>query len=465
MSKNKLEVEYLPIEGVRPYENNPRRNDKAVDIVKKSISEFGFRNPIIVDKDNEIIAGHTRIKAAKELEMEKIPVLRVEDLTDAQVKAFRIMDNKSQEYAEWDEELLKEEFDELRNSDLDLELTGFEEEEYKELTKEELKEKAELLAKDILIIPAFSVFDGRSGKWINRTRKWREIVPIEECVETREGTLADPNNMYGQYRSVSVFNHTLAEVLTRGFSKEGDKVVIPFAEASITAVTSILNREVLGIELREEQVKINNKLIDKFDSEDSKVIKGDALDEKNYEEADFIMSCPPYIGLEKYSELDEDLSNMGQSEYFKSMEEFLEICYKKLKEGRFMALVLGNIRAKNGRVIDISGEVRRLAEKKGFNFYNDIVFLQPMASTALRQGQFTKSRKVVRCHEKVLILKKGGKEKINNPITKEHELNNKEILILYKGDPKNAKENANRMNEKTKIAELEEFGNFGEEIQ
>jgi len=117
----KLQIEYVKIEDIIPYKNNPRNNDKAVEIVEKSIKEFGFQNPVILDKNNEIIAGHTRIRAAKKLKMTEIPTIRAEDLTEEQVKAFRIMDNKSTEYARWDLDLLKVEFDGMEN----LEFTGF----------------------------------------------------------------------------------------------------------------------------------------------------------------------------------------------------------------------------------------------------------------------------------------------------------------------------------------------------
>ena len=120
---DKLQIEYVPVEDIVPYKNNPRNNDKAVDIVEKSIKEFGFKNPVILDEKNEIIAGHTRLRAAKKLKMKEVPVIRAKDLTEDQVKAFRIMDNKSTEFAKWDLDLLKVEFGSLKT----LEFTGFSE--------------------------------------------------------------------------------------------------------------------------------------------------------------------------------------------------------------------------------------------------------------------------------------------------------------------------------------------------
>ena len=117
----KIEIKYLDIADIKPYKKNPRKNDKAVAIVEKSIKEFGFKNPIVLDKKNEIIVGHTRLRAAKNLGMEEVPVIFAEELTDEQVKAFRIMDNKSSEIAQWDFDLLKVEFESMKN----LEFTGF----------------------------------------------------------------------------------------------------------------------------------------------------------------------------------------------------------------------------------------------------------------------------------------------------------------------------------------------------
>lgn len=92
-----------------PYENNPRKNDNAVEAVAASIREFGFKVPIIVDRENVIVAGHTRLKAAELLGLETVPVIRADDLTEEQVNAFRLADNKTGEIAQWDFARLEEE--------------------------------------------------------------------------------------------------------------------------------------------------------------------------------------------------------------------------------------------------------------------------------------------------------------------------------------------------------------------
>ena len=124
-----MEIENIPITELVPYEKNPRKNDKAVDVVAKSIKEFGFKVPIILDKNNEIIAGHTRLKAAAKLGLSEVPIIRADELSEAQVKAFRIMDNKSSEKSEWDWDLLIDEFKDLRDLKVEFSLTGFDKDE------------------------------------------------------------------------------------------------------------------------------------------------------------------------------------------------------------------------------------------------------------------------------------------------------------------------------------------------
>lgn len=103
---------------ITPYEKNPRKNDEAVEYVANSIKEFGFKVPIVIDKNGVIVAGHTRYKAAQELGLEKLPCIIADDLTEEQVKAFRLADNKVGELAEWDFDLLNSELDDIFDIDM-----------------------------------------------------------------------------------------------------------------------------------------------------------------------------------------------------------------------------------------------------------------------------------------------------------------------------------------------------------
>lgn len=120
-----MQIEELYTKELIPYSNNPRNNESAVDAVAASIKEFGFKVPIIIDKDNVIVAGHTRLKAALKIGLEKVPCIKADDLTPEQLKAFRLADNKVGELATWDFAKLEEELTEI---DLDMSAFGFVEE-------------------------------------------------------------------------------------------------------------------------------------------------------------------------------------------------------------------------------------------------------------------------------------------------------------------------------------------------
>lgn len=108
-----MEIIEKKLSEIYPYENNPRKNDTAAEYVAESIRQFGFKVPIVIDENNVIVAGHTRYKAAQILEMQKVPCIVADDLTEEQVKAFRLADNKVAEKSRWDFDMLKDELDSI----------------------------------------------------------------------------------------------------------------------------------------------------------------------------------------------------------------------------------------------------------------------------------------------------------------------------------------------------------------
>jgi DNA modification methylase len=128
-----MSVELRPLDAVRPYANNPRQNDDAVEAVAESIRRFGFRQPIVVDADGVIVAGHTRFRAAQRLGLATVPVHVATDLTADEVRAYRLADNKTAELASWDTSMLSIELDALRGAGIDWTLLGFDEEELAKL--------------------------------------------------------------------------------------------------------------------------------------------------------------------------------------------------------------------------------------------------------------------------------------------------------------------------------------------
>ena len=119
------QIKYIKTEELIPYVNNPRTNDQAVDSVAASIKEFGFKQPIVIDKDKVVVAGHTRLKASKKLGLEEVPCIIADDLTEEQIKAYRLADNKVAESADWDLQKLEIELKALE--DVDMSQFGFEE--------------------------------------------------------------------------------------------------------------------------------------------------------------------------------------------------------------------------------------------------------------------------------------------------------------------------------------------------
>lgn len=117
-------IQYKSLTEIRPYENNPRDNEKSVDAVAASIQAFGFLVPLVIDADGVIICGHTRYKAAAKLGIDKVPCVLADDLTPEQVKAFRLADNKTAELAVWDLPLLEEELEDIGDT-IDMNEFGF----------------------------------------------------------------------------------------------------------------------------------------------------------------------------------------------------------------------------------------------------------------------------------------------------------------------------------------------------
>lgn len=137
MDMKEREIQYCTPEELIPYEKNPRDNRAALDAVELSIEEYGFTNPILVNEEKVILAGHTRREAAILAGLEKVPYIVVDGLTEAQQKAYRLADNKLSELSIWDEDLLKEELEDLLDEDYDISLTGFSDVDLTDLLKDE----------------------------------------------------------------------------------------------------------------------------------------------------------------------------------------------------------------------------------------------------------------------------------------------------------------------------------------
>ena len=174
-----MQIEHLALDALIPYARNSRtHSDEQVAQIAGSIREFGFTNPVLIDGEGGIIAGHGRVMAARKLGLDNVPCIRLAHLTEAQKRAYIIADNKLALNAGWDDEMLALEFEELRGEDFDLSLTGFDAEELDALMGEaeggeyddETLDNGSLA--DRFMVPPFSVLNAREGWWQDRKRAW-----------------------------------------------------------------------------------------------------------------------------------------------------------------------------------------------------------------------------------------------------------------------------------------------------
>tara|TARA_X000001382_G_scaffold103196_3_gene78060 strand:+ start:62 stop:682 length:621 start_codon:yes stop_codon:yes gene_type:complete len=155
-----MKIIQLEIDKIKPYENNPRKK-RDIEKVATSIEEFGWQQPIVVDKDNVIIVGHSRLEAAKFLKYKTAPVL-IADITPEKAKAYRIADNKTNEYSDWDYGALNQEFTDLLDNNYDLDSLGFEEHELESLI----------------------TFDDSNTKWLDQSKEWQDMPEYDHNDET-----------------------------------------------------------------------------------------------------------------------------------------------------------------------------------------------------------------------------------------------------------------------------------------
>lgn len=186
---SKLKIQYMALDKIKPSENNPRViSEVAIEKVATSIKAFGFKSPIIVDKKLEIIAGHTRLKAAEYLELEEVPVIVVGDLTEEQVRALRIADNKTGEYSDWDMELLKEELKALSVDDFDIEITGFDFTEVERLLNEDDENEEDEVESDTGYIIQYNIIfndEEEQAEWHDFLKALKEKYPDLETISER----------------------------------------------------------------------------------------------------------------------------------------------------------------------------------------------------------------------------------------------------------------------------------------
>lgn len=437
-------VRYVPVDTVRPYSGNPRLNTNAVEPVANSIREFGWQQPIVVDRDNVVIAGHTRLLAAKTLGLTEVPVVVAENLTEEQARAYRLADNRTAENAEWDSGLLVDELLTLKDSGIDLTLTAFTQPELDALLNPAPPVPPSTLG-DSFIVPPFSVLHGGNPKWVERKKRWVDALDLKSG-ESREDATCMPKavsaghlHMEGNTGGVSIFDAVLAEVIVSWFSAPGDRVIDNYAGGSVRgAISAMLGRHYTGIDVRQEQVDANYRWLHKQQPTPSTTVVEDAARQDPKQNLvsyaprwvcgdgttpaqtvpetgfDFAFTCPPYGDLEVYSDHPDDISNKGYDEfrdlYFRGAKQL----YTMLKDDAFAAVVVGEFRGDDGAYNNFVGDTIKAYLDAGFKYYNEVIYETPLGTLILRaRGAFTKSRKDGKTHQNLLVFSKGDVRKTN----------------------------------------------------
>jgi DNA modification methylase len=261
--------------------------------------------------------------------------------------------------------------------------------------------------KDIFIIPPISVLDVKQGYWKERRKYWLGMG-IESELGRDTNLLSLSSLLKKKQKSTSIFDPVLCEIMYKWFSKDDDYVYDPFCGGSVRGiVASKSNRNYVGIDIREEQLIANRTQVNELCSTHTPIYYHS--DTKTINEYDFFFTCPPYFNLEKYSERDDDLSNMTEEQFWIEYEKIVREALAGLKENRFAAIVVGDVRRKDGSYLLLPHRTIDIFQKCGLTFYNDMVLLQEPATAAMRAFNYmNSSRKIAKAHQNVLVFVKGS---------------------------------------------------------
>jgi DNA modification methylase len=398
-------------------------------------------------------------------------IIKASELTNDEQREFIIKDNVG--FGDWDMDALANEWNSEDLVDWGLDVWQ-NESEGNEGNGMQNSEPPNGTLNERFVVPPFSIFDTRKGYWQDRKKTWREL--IGDMGESRNDTLYQSieikyKDLYQKTRQhreelglsfkeyleryvpddvkdheeqkiiaagVSILDPVMAEIVCRWFGQENCKTFDCFAGDSVFGyVSSYLGNEFIGIELREEQVQLNNERVAGMNA---RYICDDGQNVAQHIEPnsqDLLFSCPPYFDLEHYSDLPNDASN--QSDY----EDFIQILRNAftasitcLKQNRFAVIVVGDIRDKqSGFYYDLCGDIKNIFKDNGMKLYNEIILIETGASTALRAARYMESRKVAKMHQNILVFYKGNPKEIKQTFKKiEYASEDLELFRLDSGN-------------------------------
>lgn len=414
--------------------NYRKHSDKNKNLINKSLKECGAGRSIVIDNENNIIAGNGIYEQAQKLGIKtkiietdgsELVVVKRTDLQtdDDRRKQLAVMDNSTSDSSEFDFDLLNADFETetLQDWGLDVDFAIDEEHSnYENACCGSLKDK--------YICAPFSILNAQTGEWQNRKKIWLAKGIKSELgrgtfynslgkLQRKRQKITDNMIKNPRFAETSIFDPVLCEIAYSWFSRENCFVIDPFAGGSVRGiVASELKRFYFGIELRKEQVDANIQNAQDICDDYIPVWKvGDSnkiLDEIENNKFDMCLSCPPYADLEVYSDNESDLSNMHYEKFIEIYQSIINKLYDKLKDNTFVVWCVGEVRNKKGNYYNFVGDTIKCFIKAGFNYYNEII-LATMLGTAMLRAQtiFNAGRKVVKVHQNVLVFVKGdGKQ-------------------------------------------------------
>jgi len=277
-------------------------------------------------------------------------------------------------------------------------------------------EQDELL-RDKYIEPPFSILDSRQKSWQNRKRLWKSRGIVSE-IGRKENLLQYSKMMKSQRQSqngTSIFDPVVCELIYRWFCPQDGKILDPFCGGSVRGIVSnYLGYNYFGIDIRQEQIDSNKEqglaILPSYRKQPEWVV-GDSnkiLDGDIGEDFDLVFSCPPYLNLEVYSDLPEDLSTMKDEDFNEVYDSIIKKSCQKLKSGGFGIFMVGDVRdTKTGYYRDFITTTKNAFFKAGMKLYNEAIYLENgLHTAAMKADQFMRKQKLVKVHQNILIFLK-----------------------------------------------------------
>lgn len=272
--------------------------------------------------------------------------------------------------------------------------------------------------------PPFSILDTRQAEWQERKRTWKKLGIRPEIVNNNNTKTFNISEWAAEKAdkdmpAISIFDPALCEVMYKWFCPDGGSILDPFAGGAVRGiVANFMGYHYTGIDIRKEQIDDNrsqaldilpvNNQPQYYVGDSNKVLGNWIADCEDWDEPcghyDLVFSCPPYADLEKYSDLEGDISNMNYADFLSAYRSIIAKSCFLLKDGGMACFVVGEVRDKKGNFYGLVPDTIKAFKDAGMAFYNEIIMVTPTGTAAIRAGGMMKNRKIVRTHQNILVF-------------------------------------------------------------